>query len=299
MRSLVVTNHKGGTAKTTTAVNLAAAIGELGRLVLVLDLDPQASATRWLGGPPTDEGLRDVLAGRATLADIVCETSAPGVVLAPSSGWLVASEPAQETDIALGLMRAMERLPPLWDYLIVDCPPSTGYLSIAPLAVCQEALVPVEAHVLALAGLASLIGTMDRVRERLNRELSLSSIVACRVNRTAHAREVVDHLRRRFGPIVLDTVVRENSRLAEAPSFRLPITRYAPTSKGADDYRALAKELLARHRSSEERQALPFNLARFAQVFRAGSASRTMWQPATAEAPAERLGGEPNGHPSD
>lgn len=276
MRTLVVTNHKGGTAKTTTAVNLAAALGELDRRVLVLDLDPQASATSWLGVPQSDEAMRDVLSGHATLSDIAVETTAPGVALAPSSAWLVASERAQETDIALRLMQAIGRLPSRWDYLIVDCPPSTGYLSIAPLAVCREVLVPVEAHVMALTGLVSLTGTMDRVRARLNPDLTLGSIVACRVNRTSHAHDVVYRLRRRFGTIVCDTMIRESIRLAEAPSFQLPITRYAPTSSGAEDYRSLARELLARHRGSQARSAPLLSLAGFARALRHGTAPETV-----------------------
>ena len=243
MRTVAVTNHKGGSAKTTTTVNLAAALGELGHSVLVIDMDPQASASAWLGVPDADSSVLEAIRGRDELSHLVHETTAPGVHLVPASPGLVASDRREETDIALGFMGAMERLPGQWDVVLVDCPPSLGYLAIAPLTVCREALVPVEAHVLAMAGLASLLETMSRIRARLNPRLELAAVLACRVNRTAHAREVVERLERRFPDTFMRTQIRENIRLAEAPSFRLPITLYAPASTGAEDYRAAAEEL--------------------------------------------------------
>ncbi len=140
-------------------------------------------------------------------------------------------------------MRALERLPGRWDIVLVDCPPSLGYLAIAPLTVCQEALVPVEAHYMALAGVTSLVETMDQIRVRLNPGLKLGGVLACRVNRTMHAHAVVARLRQRYPEAILRTQIRESIRLAEAPSFRLPITSYAPESAGAEDYRALAEEM--------------------------------------------------------
>src|SRR3990170_70633 len=267
MRTLAITNHKGGSAKTTTAVNLAAAFGELGLRVLVMDLDPQGSASAWLGVPRDDRSASDALFGRAALHVLARPTTAPGVDLVPASPGLVAADRRQETEIALGIIRAVERTPPRWDLLIVDCPPSQGYLAIAPLAVCHEVLVPVESHVLALAGLSSVIATMERVSQRLNPQLTLSAILACRVNRTTHSREVVELLRRRHGHLVLTATVRENIRLAEAPSFQLPITRYAPGSTGAPDHRTVAAELLrdrTTRTAERERDSLGrlFDLAR-------------------------------------
>lgn len=262
MRTIAVTNHKGGSAKTTTAVNLAAALAELGGRVLVIDMDPQGSATSWLGADDAEYGVLDAILGRANLAHLVYETTAPGVVVVPSSPQLVTADPQQETEVALGFMRAMERLPAIWDFVLVDCPPSLGYLGVAPLAACQEALVPVEAHVLAMSGLTSLLQTMARIQVRLNPELRLSAVLACRVNRTTHARAVVERLTSRFPDAFMRTQVRENIRLAEAPSFRLPITLYAPESSGAEDYRAVAAELgssgsLRRPTQTVEVQATP------------------------------------------
>lgn len=244
MRTIAVTNHKGGSAKTTTTVNVAAALGEGGRRVLVIDMDPQGSASAWLGVPEPEEGVIDAIHGRSPLAQLVYETTAPGVQLVPASPGLVAADRRDEMDIALGFVRAMERLPSMWDIVLVDCPPSLGYLAIAPLTICGEVLLPVEAHVLALGGITALLETMDRIRNRLNPDLKLSAVLACRVNRTSHARSVAARLERRFPESFMRTQVRESIRLAEAPSFRLPITRYAPESTGAEDYRAVAAELV-------------------------------------------------------
>jgi chromosome partitioning protein len=244
MRTIAVTNYKGGSAKTTTTVNLAAALGELGHRVLVIDIDPQGSATRWLGVDGAVEGVAEAIAERIPLSELLYETTAPGVALVPSSPSIIVADPQEETQIALGFMRAMDRLPKLWDIVVIDCPPTLGYLAIAPLSVCQEVLVPVEARVLAMAGLTGVLETMDRVRRRLNPSLRLAGVVACRVNRTSHARAIVARLEEQFPESFMTTTIRENIRLSEAPSFQLPITLYAPSSTGAEDYRALARELM-------------------------------------------------------
>jgi chromosome partitioning protein len=243
MRTVAVANHKGGSAKTTTTVSLAGALGEAGHDVLVIDMDPQGSASAWLGVPDPEVSVMDAIRGRDPLAHLIYETTAPGVHLVAASPDLVAMDRRSETDIALGFMRALERLPARWDIVLVDCPPSLGYLAIAPLTVCQEALVPVEAHYMALAGVTSLVETMDQIRVRLNPGLKLGGVLACRVNRTMHAHAVVARLRQRYPEAILRTQIRESIRLAEAPSFRLPITSYAPESAGAEDYRALAEEM--------------------------------------------------------
>ena len=132
-----------------------------------------------------------------------------------------------------------------WEYVLVDCPPTLGFLSIAALVACQAILVPVETRVMALGGLAALIRTVERVRERLNSNLRFAGIIACRVDlRTNLSRTILARLRERFGDLVLQSFVRENVRLAEAPSFEQPITVYAPESSGAADYRAVAAEFL-------------------------------------------------------
>jgi len=243
VRTIAVAHHKGGTAKTTTTVNLAAALAEAGHRVLVIDMDPQGSATAWLGVRDPEYSVIDAIRDGTDLAHLVYETTAPGVQLVPTSPELIVAGSDEETDTALGFIKAMERLSPLWDFVLVDCPPSLGYLGVAPLAVCDEVLVPVEAHVLAVAGLSSLMETIGRVSGRLNPKLKITGVLACRVDHTAHSRMVVERLARRFPRSFMRTQIRENIRLAEAPSFRAPITTYAPQSSGAEDYRALAAEI--------------------------------------------------------
>ena len=246
MKTVAIANHKGGSAKTTTVVNLAAALGELGVRVLVIDLDPQGSATTWLGLPLGERSILDVYLHAGDLTDVSMPTSAPGVDLVPSSPWLVAANRDEDVAIGLGVLGTIGRLALAWDYVLLDCPPSYGALSVSSLAACLEVIIPVEATVLALTGLVSMIGTIDAVRERLNPELRLDAIIACRLNRTRHARKIVERMREHYPGLVLNASVRETAALAEAPSSHLPITRYTPNGAGAADYRAVALELLGR-----------------------------------------------------
>jgi len=248
MRRFAITNQKGGSGKTTTAVNLAAALGEKKKRVLVLDLDPQASASAWLGAPDSGVLLEVFTEGRA-LEGCIRPTEAKNVDLVPSSNLLGKVEPALAGEVgAHAILRsALDALPQdRWDFVLADCPPSLGILSVSALVACSEVLVPVEAHALALGGVAALVDTVDKVRKRMNPGLVLSALVACRVGRNNLSRDVVGQLRSRFGDLVLESVVRENVRLAEAPSYRRPITQYEPASIGAEDYRSVAAELLRR-----------------------------------------------------
>ena len=247
MKTWAVTNQKGGSGKTTSAVNLAAAAGELGRRVLVVDLDPQASASAWLGTPDGGRGLLDVLTEGAALADLVVETPAAGVDLIPSSAWLanVDRALAGEVGAELAFRDAVKALPERWDLVLVDCPPALGLLTVSALAAVREVVVPVETSAMALAGLAALLRTVERVRDRLNPGLAVRAVLPCRVDaRTNLARDVVAHLRERFGSLVTETTIRESVRVREAWSFGQPVTTYDPRGAGAEDYRAAARELL-------------------------------------------------------
>lgn len=250
MRTIAVANQKGGSGKTTSAVNLAAALAELRQRVLVVDLDPQGSASSWLGVAESGPGLMDVFKGdKVHVADLAHVTAIDGVSAIAASPWLATAERAVAGEVgAETLLRAaFGQLPRRWDVVLVDCPPTLGFLTVSALVACRELLIAVEAHVMALAGLAALLQTTERIRERLNPQLTIAGILPCRVDtRTRLARDVVERLRERFGPQVFQATIRESVRLAEAPSFQQPITAYAPESAGAEDYRAAARELLKR-----------------------------------------------------
>lgn len=247
MKTIATANQKGGAGKTTTAVNLAACLAEKGRRILLVDLDPQACASAWYGVRDGGRGLLDTFADNGNLADLVVKTAIEGVELIPSSPWLSNLDKALAGQVGAEVIfrDRLAALPKRWDVVLVDCPPSLGLLTISALAAVGDVLVPVEASVMALAGLARLSETVELVRDRLNPKLSLSAILACRVDvRRNLSGEVLEVLRETFGKTVLKAVVRENVRLAEAWSHAKPITIYDPSCHGSEDYRAVAAELL-------------------------------------------------------
>lgn len=249
MRTVAIVNQKGGSAKTTSTVNLAAALAEMGRRILVLDLDSQANATEWLGGVTGGAALLEALRDETPLADLVVPTSVEGIDLVPAGPPLAAADKvlASELGAEMRLRDAMRGLPRRWDFVLVDCPPALGILSLSSLIACQEALVPVETRTMAISGLVRLLQTIDEVRRRFPPGPGLLGILPCRVDkRTRLSSEVLDTLREKLKADVFETIVRENVRLAEAPSTRQPITRFAGRSPGAEDYRAAAVEVLAR-----------------------------------------------------
>ncbi|MBP7063493.1 ParA family protein [Ferrovibrio sp.] len=253
MRRIAVSNQKGGSAKTTTAVNLAAALAENGRKVLVLDLDPQGSSSSWLGMAGRPSGAYELLAESGPAVDLVQTTAFNDIAVIPATPALHNAERtlAREIGAEMVLQRRLAGLGGNWDYLLIDTPPTLGMLTLNALAAADELIAPVEAHVMALAGVAQLMETMRMVRERLNPGLRLAGILACRVDsRTRHSLDVVASMRKTFGSDVYNTVIRENVRLAEAPSFHMPITRYDSQSAGAADYRAAAAEVMAQEGSA-------------------------------------------------
>jgi chromosome partitioning protein len=249
MRVIAIANQKGGTGKTTTTVNVAAAFGELGRRVLVVDLDPQGNASAWLGVRDGGAGLLEALTAEdgGSLDGLVRASCARGVEVIAASAQLARAE-RHLAEVVGGERVLLELLgglgPGRWDYVLIDCPPALGQLTINALAAAGELLVPVEASTMAVAGLADLVRTVERARRLLNPGLAICGIFACRVDaRTVLARDVVAALRERFPGLALATSIRETVRLREAWGHAQPILVYAPASSGAEDYRCLAREI--------------------------------------------------------
>ncbi len=247
MKTIAVVNHKGGVAKTTTTVNLAAALSERNRRVLVVDLDPQASASVWLGVRSTGQPLLESILTGKGFDELVQETEScldlipAGAAVASLEKLGVARKGSEQL-----LKIALDQLPLKWDYVFLDCPPSLNLTTVGALVAASHALVPVVAQVLSLDPLARLLNTMWQIRGRFNAKLQLNGMFASRVTRTAHAEEVVKMLRAQFGEMVYKVVIRENTQLAECPGFQKPITQHDPRSHGAEDYRALAREFETR-----------------------------------------------------
>ncbi|MEE9488603.1 MAG: AAA family ATPase [Candidatus Brocadiales bacterium] len=249
MRTIAITNQKGGVAKTTTAVNLGACLAEHGKRVLLVDLDPQANLTSWLGfGKEEDyKSVYDVLVNETPMAEVLRAFTIDTLWVAPSVVELAGVERllANEAGRDSVLKRKLDGLTEGYDYILFDCPPSLGVITINALTAAREVFIPVETKILALNGLVTLTHTIQAVRDRLNPALEITGIIACMYDgRTNLSREVLDKLRGRFGGKVFNTVIRENVRLAECPISELPIHLYAPGSAGAKDYESLAVEVI-------------------------------------------------------
>jgi chromosome partitioning protein len=249
-RIYALANQKGGVGKTTTAINVAACLAEAGTRVLLVDFDPQANASSGLGVRPGSTPLStyDLLHG-AELQDVIVSTAVPNLDLAPAHPDLAAAAvelPGREDrDAVLGA--ALASLDQSYPYVIVDCPPSLGLLTINALAAANRLIVPVQCEYYALEGLAQLLENVERVRSGLNPSLALTGLLLTKYDaRTRLASDVVREVRSHFGPKVFTNVVPRSVRLAEAPSHGLPITRYDPRSTGAGAYFRLAMEVVER-----------------------------------------------------
>ncbi|MEO9175362.1 MAG: ParA family protein [Gaiellales bacterium] len=249
-RIYALANQKGGVGKTTTAINVAACIAEAGARVLLVDLDPQANASSGLGVRPgtTPHSTYDLLHG-ARLADVIVPTCVPNLDLAPAHPDLAAAAielPGRDDrDAVIG--RALASAGDGYPYVILDCPPSLGMLTINALAAANRLIVPVQCEYYALEGLAQLLESVERIRAGLNPSLALTGLLLTMYDgRTRLASDVAREVRTHFGRKVFESVVPRAIRLAEAPSHGVPITSYAPASAGADAYYRLALEVVAR-----------------------------------------------------
>ena len=243
-------NQKGGVGKTTTTINLGAYLAQLGQRVLVVDLDPQANATSCLGVDKlgVQGGTYEALLGDANIASYVLLNERLKLSLLPSSPSLAGAEVELVDELAreVRLRKAIEPLANKYDYVLIDCPPSLGLLTVNGLMAAMDGvIVPVQCEYLALEGLGQLTQTIERVRSLLFPELNVRGVVLTMFDsRTNLANDVVTEVNKHFPDQVFRSVIPRSIRLAEAPSYGLPISAYAPTSVGAVAYEALAKELL-------------------------------------------------------
>jgi chromosome partitioning protein len=248
---IAVVNQKGGVGKTTTAINLGAALAEMGHSLLLVDLDPQANSTSGLGLDPVRARLNvyHLLTGEATVEDAAVPTSVPGMRLVPSHIDLAGAEielatlNARETR----LRKALSSVPEGIGCVIIDCPPSLGLLTLNALTASTSMLIPTQCEYFALEGLRHLLYTHQLVRSRLNPNLGIAGILMTQFDaRTTLSWDVLREVRRSHPAHVLETLIPRNVRISEAPSHGKSVIQYDPTSRGAAAYRALAKELLER-----------------------------------------------------
>jgi chromosome partitioning protein len=250
-QTIACANQKGGVGKTTTVVNLATYLALAGERVLVVDLDPQGNATSGFGVDRTavERSVYEAIVGSVALSDLAVQTKVSGVDLVPSSAALAGAE-VELTGLEHRERRLARLLDPVaraYDYVLIDCPPSLGLLTVNALTAVQSVLIPIQCEYYALEGLTQLIATVNLVRDHLNPNLEVKGVLLTMYDaRTNLSADVAQEVRRHLQGSVFDTIVPRNVRLSEAPSYGLPVALYRPDSRGALAYQALAAELRAR-----------------------------------------------------
>lgn len=251
-RIIAMCNQKGGVGKTTTAINLGAALAEYGRRVLVVDFDPQGAATIGLGINALDleTTIYDLLlTSQPETAEAICETAVPNLDVLPANIDLSAAEVQLVNEVAResALARVLRPVADDYDVILIDCQPSLGLLTINALTAAHGVIVPVATEFFALRGVALLVDTIETVCDRINPRLKLDGIVPTMVDpRTLHSREVLDRLLEAFGDLVYETQIKRTVKFPDASVATEPITTHAPNHEGAASYRQLAREVISR-----------------------------------------------------